>query len=222
MTTHELITWLSENAPPVRRLRPPWVRTCIWLLLVAAVFVLLDLSQGVRSDLAQRAGQPVFVVGVAASLATAILAALSSFMTSMPDRSNGWTMLPFPTLLLWIATIGYGCLAGWVGIGPGGVRLDELARCFRTVVLVSVPLSIALYFMLRHAAFIRPATVTLTASLVVAAMTSTALSLFHDFDASIMILAWNLGVAAIIVAAGGVLGLRARTHALDASTFGER
>lgn len=49
---------------------------------------------------------------------------------------------------------------------------------------------------------------TMIGALAVAAITSTALSLFHDFDATIMILMWNLGTAALIVALGGALGRR--------------
>ncbi len=44
-------------------------------------------------------------------------------------------------------------------------------------------------------------------------MTATAQSLFHDLDATIVVLIWNLGVAAMIVGIGYVLGLRARAHA---------
>jgi hypothetical protein len=54
--------------------------------------------------------------------------------------------------------------------------------------------------------------VTLMGGLAVAAMTATALSLFHDLDATIMVLVWNLGVAGMIVGIGYVLGLRARAH----------
>jgi hypothetical protein len=36
-------------------------------------------------------------------------------------------------------------------------------------------------------------------------MTATALSLFHELDATIMILVWNLGVAVMFVGLGGVL-----------------
>ncbi len=39
-------------------------------------------------------------------------------------------------------------------------------------------------------------------------MTSTALSLLHEIDATIMILAWNLGMAALLVALEAVLGRR--------------
>ena len=63
-------------------------------------------------------------------------------------------------------------------------------------------------FMLRYAALLRPTTVAATGSLAVAAITSTALSLFHDLDATVMVLVWNLGVAALIVVLGAALGKR--------------
>ena len=113
IATPELIALLAASARPVQRLRPPLVRTGLWLLLAAGVFVLL-------------------------ALATA---------------------------------------------------------CGR----------------LRHAALLRPTAVTRTGSVAVAAMTATALSLFHALDATIMILVWNLGLAAMIVGLGGVLGLRTRS-----------
>jgi hypothetical protein len=42
--------------------------------------------------------------------------------------------------------------------------------------------------------------------LAVAAIAATALSLFHDLDATIMILIWNIGLAAVLVALGGAYG----------------
>jgi len=43
-------------------------------------------------------------------------------------------------------------------------------------------------------------------SLAVAAITATALSLFHVFDASVMILMWNFGTAALFVGLAHVFG----------------
>ena len=150
--------------------------------------------------------QPVFVVSIAASLATGILAAIASFIVSLPDRSRLWLLLPGPALVVWVSTIGYGCLTDWVSLQPEGIRLGEAARCFATLALTSVPLSLAMLFMLRYAALLRPTTVAAIGSLAVAAITSTALSLFHDLDATVMVLVWNLGVAALIVALGVALG----------------
>ena len=43
-------------------------------------------------------------------------------------------------------------------------------------------------------------------ALAVAAITSAALSLLHDLDATAMILIWNLGTAALITALGSLFG----------------
>ena len=213
ITTPELIDMLAASARPVRRLRPPLLRAGLWLLLAAAVFVLLAVGHGVRPDFTQRSEQPIFVIGIAASLVTGILAAIASFMISLPDRSRAWASLPVPALVVWVSTVSYGCLTNWVSWAPDGMHMGETTRCFATLLLTSLPLSLALYVMLRHAALLRPTAVTITASLAVAALTATALSLFHEFDATVMVLLWNLGVAAMIVGIGGILGIRARAFA---------
>jgi hypothetical protein len=208
ITTPDLINLLVANATPVRRLRPPVTRAAIWLLFAAFILGLLAIGHGVRPDVAQRLQQPVFIIGIAASLLTGILAAIASFMASLPDRSRLWLLLPAPALAVWVSTIGYGCLTNWVSIGPNGVLLGETARCFATLVLTSLPLSLAMLVMLRYAAPLRPTAVVMTGSLAVAAITATALSLFHSLDATVMILIWNLGTAAVIVGLGGMLGRR--------------
>jgi hypothetical protein len=63
--------------------------------------------------------------------------------------------------------------------------------------------------MLRHAALLAPRSTALAGSLAIAAMTSTALALFHPLDATVMILIWNLGVAVLMVSIGGIYGGRA-------------
>src|SRR5437870_4815677 len=106
ITTPELIDSLAASVTPVRRLRPPLVRATFWLLLAAFILVLLAISQGVRPDLAQRLQQPVFAVGLVASLLTGILAAIAAFVVSLPDRSRRWLVLPAPALVAWISTVG--------------------------------------------------------------------------------------------------------------------
>lgn len=152
-----------------------------------------------------RLRQPVFVVSMIGALATAILAALASFKLSLPDSSRWWLLLPTPALAVWVSTIGYGCLTDWVTMSPEGVRMGEAVRCFATLLLTSVPLSIAMLIMLRHAA-LRPTAVSTAGGLAIAAMTSFALSLIHDLDATIMVLIWNLGVAALIAGLASAFG----------------
>jgi hypothetical protein len=204
--TSDLIETLVESATPVRRLRPPLVRAGIWLALAAAVLALLCIVHGVRTDLAARLQQPVFVVGMLGALATAILAAVASFKLGVPGTSRRWLLLPLPALAVWVSSIGYGCLTDWVGMSPDGVRMGEAARCFATLLLTSIPLSVAMLVMLRHAAPLRPEAVSAAGGLAIAAMTSFALALLHDLDATIMILIWNLGMAAVIAGLAGAFG----------------
>lgn len=217
ITTPELINALAANAAPVRRVQP-LARAWLWAVIAALVLVLLGISQGVRPDLLDRLQQPSFGIGIAASFLTAILAAVAASHLSLPDRSRLWSLLPLPALALWLSAIGYGCVVSWVGLAPGDVKLAEVARCFATLLLTSVPLSVALLFLLRHGALVRPKAVASYGSLAVAGITATALMLFHDLDATVMVLIWNLGSAALIVGLAGVFGRRmfrmVRPHAI--------
>jgi hypothetical protein len=206
--TPELIDTLVECGTPVRRLRPPLVRAGLWLAFAGLILTLVIVGHGVRTDLVARFHEPTFVVSITAAFATGLLAAMAAFAISLPDRSRWWLLLPLPALAAWIATIGYGCFFNWVSIGPNGIHLGDELRCFALLILTGTPLAIALSTMLRYAALLRGSAVGVMGSLAVAAITATALSLFHDHDASAMILVWNLGTAALIVGAGCLFGRR--------------
>ena len=206
VTTPELIEILCADAKPVRRLRPPLVRAALWLLFASLVLLALASLLGTRPDLAERLRQPIFVAALAGSLLTGVLAAVAAFHLSLPDRSRLWLLLPVPALVLWVLTIGYGCLTDWVSIGPDGVRLGTTLECFATLLIASVPTSVILLVMLRHTARLYPTTVAMMGGLASAGIAATALSLFHELDASVMVLLWTLGTTVLIVALGGIFG----------------
>ncbi len=206
--TRELIDTLVECATPVRRLRPPLVRAMLWLAFAGLVIALIAMGHGLRPDLTLSLLQPAFAITTAAALATGTLAAIAAFVMSLPDRSRWWLMLPLPALAVWISTIGYGCLTDWVSLGPEGVRFGEELRCLSILVLTSVPLVIALAVMLRYAAMLRAGAVAATGGLAIAAITASALPLFHDHDATAMILTWNLGTTLLITGITSVFGRR--------------
>jgi hypothetical protein len=208
IATPDLIESLAANMKPVRRLRPPVTRAVCWLLLAAMVVALLAVSQGIRPDLAQRLHDPAFTVGMAGATLTGVLAAIAAFLVSLPDRSRLWLVLPTPAVTIWLSNIGYQCLTQWISMGPNGVSLGEATRCLATLVLTSLPLSLAMLAMLRYAAPLRPTAVTFMGSLSVAAITATALSLFHAGDATLMIIMFNVGTAAMFVGLGSLFGRR--------------
>ena len=197
--TPALIDLLVAHAPPVQPLRPPLARALLWLLFAAFVLALLAMGHGIRSDFDQRVSEPAFVIAMAASLSTGILAVVAAFMINVPDRSRGWILAPAPALVVWLSTIGYGCLTHWVEIGPDGVHAGDTARCFATLMLTSLPLALALLAMLKRGSLLRPTAAAITASLAVAAISASTMSLIHDLNATVMILLWNVGAAAAIV-----------------------
>ncbi len=206
--TPDLIDLLVADAKPVRRMHAPAVRASCWLLFAAAVMLFVGIAHGVRPDLAVKLHQPLYLIAIAAAMATGALAAAGAFIASIPGRSRRWLLLPIPAALVWIATIGYGCLTDWVTIGPDGISIGETARCFATLALVSMPLSLVMLIMLRHVARLAPTSVTMVGSLAVAAMTAAALSILHPLDATVMILLWNFGVAALFLSLSGRYGQR--------------
>src|SRR3546814_15221174 len=107
MQTSDLIAALARDLPPVRRLRPPFVRAACWLLLALIVLALLAISQGIRHDLAERLHEPAFALSLVSSLLTGACAALAAFQMSLPDRSRLWLLLPLPAFALWMSNIGY-------------------------------------------------------------------------------------------------------------------
>jgi hypothetical protein len=208
VTTPELIDILCASATPVRRLRAPLVRAGLWLLLAGVVLLALAAVHGARPDLALRLRDPSFAAALAGSLLTGILAAIAAFYLSLPDRSRLWLLLPAPPLALWVATIGYGCLTDWVALAPDGVHLGSTLECFATLGIASLPPALALFAMLRHTARLHPTTAGLMGGLATAGVAATAMSLIPELAATVMVLVWNLGAAALIVTLGGAFGRR--------------
>ena len=209
--TQRLIDSLTTDVQPVRRLRPPLLRLSLWLGFALMIVAMLGVSHGVRTDLVQRFQDPVFALRVGGALLTGVLAAMSAFLISLPDRLRTWGLLPAPAAVVWLSTIGYGCLTNWMRLPSDGIPVDEVMSCLATLVLTGAPLSLALFIMVRRAHPLHPAPVTICGALAVAAITATALSLFHSIDATALILIWNLGTAATFLGLGAVLGLGARS-----------
>ncbi len=201
--TEKLIEGLSQGLAPVRPLRPPAVRSLLWLaaamVCVGAVllrFANVDLFMARRSD-------PRLALESAAALLTGITAVISAFYLSLPDRSSLWRYAPLPPLALWIATSSLGCLQYGFGWGPPGDRLGESLHCFRFIIAVSVPLAILLYVVLRRARPLEPLPVALSAALGVAALAAFVLEFFHPFDSTVIDLTLHGAAVLVVLALAG-------------------
>ena len=202
--TSELIETLVADARPVRRLRPPLVRAALWLVIATLILVAVALLHGVREDLPMRLGGLGLDAASAASLLTGALAVVAVFMVCQPDRSSRWLWLPVPAALLWASTLGYDCLINWVAM-RGSPRLSVALECLTLVTAVSAPLLASLLVMVRHALLVRPVEVTVMSCLAVAAIATSIHMLFHTHDASVLILAWNVGTLLLLLGVGRLI-----------------
>jgi hypothetical protein len=197
--TEKLIDSLSQGLAPVRPLRAPVVRALLWLaaatLLIGAVLMRwanLDVFMA-------RNAEPRMALECAATLLTGITAVVAAFYLSLPDRSSLWRYAPLAPLALWIATSGLGCLEYGFGLGPPGDRLGESLHCFRFIVMISVPLALLLYLVLRRARPLQPLPVALTAALGVAAIAAFVLQFFHPFDSTAIDLMLHAAAVCVVV-----------------------
>lgn len=202
LTTERLIGKLSADLKPVRRLRPPPLRAALWLAIVFALIALaVWLFADWRAFLARMA-VPRRALECAATALTGITAVLAAFVCSVPGRPRWWAVLPAPPFALWLAAGGLGCLHnGWSLHGPRGFMGDS-PHCFVFIIAVSVPLAIALFWVLRRARPIAPLRVAALATLGVAGLAAFVLEFFHPFDVTVIDLALHLAAVALVMLAG--------------------
>jgi hypothetical protein len=203
--TDELILHLASKPARTRRLAPPWRRSALWLA-VSAVYVALVIF--VRPDGFSGAGisDPRFVIEQIATLATAVTAAIAAFCSIVPGYDRRWLLLPFAPLLIWLAALGEGCVHDWLDWGSTGLQVHNDWACLPVAATVGAVPALTILLMLRRGAPLVPHVSLALGAIAVGAVTNFALRLFHYGDATIMVLVWHVGVAAVFALAASLLG----------------
>jgi hypothetical protein len=207
-STDQLIAGLAQGLAPVRPLAPPVTRALAWLAGFAVVAAaVVAWTHALPRFLAHTAGFTA-TLECAATLATGIVAIVSAFYLSLPDRSPLWRWAPLPPLALWLASSGLGCLQHGIGLGPAGARFGESPHCFLFIIGASVPLAAVLYVVLRRSRPLEPLPVALMAALGVAALAAFVLQFFHGFDTTVIDFAFHLAALGIVLAGANVFQRR--------------
>lgn len=205
MSEEALIAALSADLQPVRRLPRPGWRALGWLgavVALGAVLALLSDMGAVRARMESAADLRWATVG---SVATAACAAFAAFQLSVPGRSVWWMALPVPASALWLGASGWGCLREWGLPGPGAAKMGDAVGCAAFIMLVSLPLSGLLLFMLRRACPLWPGRIAALGGLAAAAAAASLLTLFHPYDASAVdVLMHVLAVGVVVMVSRGV------------------
>ena len=198
-TTDELITRLSADLRPVHRLAPPLRRAAAWLAFAFVLIAGAVVWHGPRPDLAERMVDVQEMLQWIASAATGVLATIAAFQLALPDRSPRWVLLPLPAAVLWVGTLGFGCLADLLRIGPQALVPGMSWGCMGFILGLGIPLSGSLVWVLRYAAGIRPLPVAAMGGLAGAALSAAGLWLFHELDGAAEALVWHVGMTLIVV-----------------------
>jgi hypothetical protein len=180
-----LIEDLVADLRPVRRLNAPWFRALGWLAIVLAAAIVLAWFADMTAMKHRLMAVPDMWLAVLGSILTAILAAFATFQLGLPDRSPLWSLLPLPGLALWIGASGMGCARTWLIPGTIDPSIAEGGHCMMVIIALSVPLSVAIFVMLRRGYSLYPSLMGGTAGLAVAAAAATLLNFFHPYDAAI-------------------------------------
>ena len=200
--TDDLIETLTADLKPVRPLRAPVLRAAAWLAIVTAIAVLIVLWSANMAMFMDRMQTPRIALECLGSFLTAVTAILVAFELSIPGPSARWAWLPLPPFVLWLSASGMGCWANGFGIQGTGT---ESAHCFVFIAGVSIPLSIALFGMLRRTHPISPLPVAAFGTLGAAAAAATLLQFFHPFDITVLDLGFHLTAVAFVVLLGAAL-----------------
>jgi len=206
MQTDELIKRLVADLQPVRPLRSPSARALLWLALALSCVALVVRDKLMLLDPPQVAADARFMVEQGATLATGLAAAIAAFRSIIPGYDRRMLLLPLPPLGLWIASVGRGCAQDWAQLGADGLTLRPDWDCLLPAVLISIVPAVAMVAMLRKGWPPQPGVTLALGALAVASIANLGMQFAHVHDASIMVLAWHLGAAAVLSALGAWLG----------------
>jgi hypothetical protein len=206
MDTDELIKRLVADLQPVRPLRPPWTRAVLWMAIALPYVAAVVWGKLMMVDASQVAADARFMIEQAATIATALTAAVAAFRSAIPGFDRRILLLPLAPLGLWLASVGQGCVQDWLRLGAVGLTIRPDWDCLPPATIIGMVPAIALVMMLRRGASLNPRLTLALAALAVASVANFGLQFAHARDASIMVLVWHLGAVAVLSALGGWLG----------------
>ena len=195
MDTNDLITSLSNNAAPVRRIGAPLKTTGLMAAVVAALVALVVwLIGGPRPDLMQKLQTLPYLFETGAMLLAGLLSALSAMRLRVPDtKFRLAASLPLGLALsLWTAIILYDlAIMPHSGVMMAFHNTGVQSLCLRNLVLLSLlPLG-ATVWMMHRAATVRAGYCGFAALLSVASFAALGMRVFCPDDSAAHLLVWH-------------------------------
>ncbi|MBX9903092.1 MAG: DUF1109 domain-containing protein [Burkholderiales bacterium] len=208
MKTDELIAMLAGDAGAVA---PRVWQQRYALALVAGLFgamLLMILLLGVRPDIADAVRLPMFWVKLAFPAALAAGALLAAVRLSRPGVAIGraGAMLAAPVLAIWVLAV-----LALLGAPEDRAMLiwgETWAACLVNIPMLSVPAFVAVFWVMKSLAPVRPAVAGAAAGLLAGAVSAVAYALHCPELAAPFIGLWYLLGMLIPAALGALIGQR--------------
>ena len=204
--TEQLIRQLAGRANPVRPLARPYARAGVWLALSVFYIALVLLIMPARRDLSSKFYEHLFVIELLAALATGIAAAVAAFATVVPGYSRRWVMLPLLPLMIWLGSLGPGCIQELNRFGIRSLPLSHNPWCFPFIALLGATPAVAISVMLRRGAPLTPHLTAALGGLAAAGLGNVGVRIIHPEDVSVMLLVWHAGGVIALSAFAGSAG----------------
>ena len=159
MQTDDLIAQLAENAEtPTKPLKPPFVRFLMFvgisIFIVVSIFVIGQMFFGMvlRSDFNEVIKAPLFQLELFMGTVTALVAAWSAFVLSIPDGRYNKYVKPVPVILFTLLSI---LVLSTKTTDTESIWVECTSMsyiCFVEIFIIALVPGIVLFFMVRKAA----------------------------------------------------------------------
>lgn len=206
MDSAKLMNALAEEAQPVRRLRPPFVRMAMWFALSSLWVALIVAVMGVRTDIDMRFVDARWLIEQGATLLTGLMAATAAFCAVVPGRPRWEHAMPLLPASLWLGALALGCYEAWAMTGHLMAQITADWQCFPGIVVTGFGPAVLMVLMLRRGAPISPRLSIALGALAASAVADFGLRLFHPQDVSIMVLVWQVGTVCLLSIVAGMGG----------------
>jgi len=204
--TDAFIRYLAEDISPVRPLRHPWLRTLAWLALAVPFVAALLLLASWRRNLALITPDLPLAIEQAAAFLTGVTAAAAAFGSVVPGYKPRFPLLPAVPLVVWLGSVGHGCVQDWLQFGANGLALYPDWVCVRVIAVQGSVPALAMVLMLRRGVPLTPRVTLALGGLAAAGLGYVGLSMVHAQEASVMVLVWQCGTVFALSTLAGLVG----------------
>jgi hypothetical protein len=201
MNTEQMIHALASKAFPVSRPERPVVLFVKWIAVTVLYLATGVMLIGTRGDLAHVWQSFGFLIHTLIVAGLTLLAAMSAFVLSIPDRKQRWAArMPAVAVVVWLAWI-VGALVAADNFGAGAGR-----KCLANIVALSLPTGMLMYHLLSKAAPLRTSITGWLGALSASAAADLATRFICRHDHASHALVWHFAPVLAISCAGILLG----------------